>query len=515
MDSNKKNWKNNVKKFQQNCSCVKVDCMRNLGSVKHILIDPPVEFQDNPIESFVEKFAGKFISKLISEAFMVSCKITWSIPCCKNCLLLNSVSLNSSDFFNRLQLLWSPELLAFKKSFSSVPACISVSQNSLSILSSTSTDHSEDNVTSKHITDMYNVPFDSDLYAVPVDVIHENFSRLSNQISSSIKRDKYYHSFDCVSEYYPFTAVSSKDKCNKSSRLCSTNSSTVKRPLCSSQTSSVEPVHVTVEEVRHYLNTFYSNQHEISENKNLNDHIKRLRNPFKIHQSNNEDNKLNLVVRNNYIPTIKNKKIKDNSKISNRSISKLETNPKLKKRSTSKSSFSTNVKETLCNMFRLKKLSSGGEDLRKKDISTDHEDFNSCVEHSQSRPLKSSKSRPPFLKRALPPVPGEDLKNPVNKIIPDSSVEETIQHSHYKPSQAMAPVDFASSIEKVKDVSLQLLINPLKMSALLVAETTQVRNNIIHTPTPLRTYWPLSSVLLLVTLRVVRSTPILYLFDFK
>lgn len=472
MDGRNENWIwSNSDKSHQTCSSANLECWGDSDSVKCIPLEPPLEFQDNPIEPFIEKFAINFISKLISEAFMMSSKITWSIPCSQVCHMSDSLPLHNSVLWNSLRLCWTPELLPNSKHPSALSACLSISHNSLSTISSSNIDVSDhiksaishDVLSNKQISDVYNVPFDSDIYAVPVDVVQDQNSK------KSIHREKYCHSSDFGAHQYMFSMVSSNDR-NSSQKLkkCSAEGrgkGLLRRSRLASTTSAsvTEPIHVTVDDVRQYLKALYVNSNEVVENKNLQDTLKNFKNPFKSLQINsnhinNEENRLHsLKARSNSINVAKIKKAKENVEGSGK-LTKLDSNEKLRKWTTCRPSLSASIKETLCNIFRIKKLPSPNHCMGRREIGVCSDEVGIRLSGHENLNPPSPITKPPFSKRALPPLPRLDDDHGeiiVTDSTPLPSPEEVTPSSmSFRSRELPASVDFASSIEKVKDVSL-------------------------------------------------------------
>lgn len=125
------------------------------------------------------------------------------------------------------------------------------------------------------ITDFYNVPFDSDIYATPVDVINEpqytpkklkarNLISLSDNNLLNSKSHKHYRSKSKSRnkrkkrvEAAPSDAQSSKSK------IIRTKSKRLSVP----ENNNNNSVHLTLDEVKKYYNNLYSTSSDSSENK--------------------------------------------------------------------------------------------------------------------------------------------------------------------------------------------------------------------------------------------------------
>lgn len=185
---------------------------------KHTLaIEPPPEFQDKPaqrsssettykdndndidieIPFWVNKYADQLVLTIIKDAMELCCRVTLN----RNSVLYKSLPLQKQMYFSTKQY-WNSEWLPFSpchhhhhhhhhhshhnnssvrpSSRSSLGSSrLSCSHNSLSFPATCKADDSSfitqavshDTLTTNQISDLYNVPFDSDMYAVPVDVV--------------------------------------------------------------------------------------------------------------------------------------------------------------------------------------------------------------------------------------------------------------------------------------------------------------------------------------------------------
>lgn len=151
----------------------------NEFSAKHSSpIDPPLEFQDHPNMDMLEKFSVDMASKILNGAIHE---------------YQNGQSMLSSQLHKPLQHLlfgrpyFVSEFIQFSPCHGGRPGSrsslnssrLSSSHNSLSVPAAHKVDDSTfitqavsyDTLSSNQISDLYNVPFDSDMYAVPVDVV--------------------------------------------------------------------------------------------------------------------------------------------------------------------------------------------------------------------------------------------------------------------------------------------------------------------------------------------------------
>lgn len=166
-----------------------------------------------------------------------------------------------------------------------------------------------------------------------------------------------------------------------------------------------EPIHMTLQEVRQFLHSLYSSASDSSGEHRVT--------PLPPVQSNRKTKK------NTFAINIKNRKSKECvTDAEGNQVLNIERNDKSKK-TTGKSSFSCTLKQTLCNLFRFRRPEPPPDTV-----------IVLGVPHP-----------PPFIKRALPPLPISN--QPSSRKGSLELLEETDETN----------MDFASSIEKVKDVS--------------------------------------------------------------
>ena len=539
-----------------------------------VTIEPPPEFQDRPpspvdhgtsllvfqqtqhflenmstddhgvhlLIPWLEKFASKLVAALLEEALSISCKVTWSIQCSQECHPVDSQQehqqaeqhttlSHSIGRWHGPRLCWTPELLSFSSpcnrpgSRSSLASSrLSSSHNSLSVPTANKADDSSfitsamshDVLTASEISDMYNVPFDSDIYAVPIDVVRppRTPQRPKRQQRHHHRKRRRHASSDSQSELDRSSRqqINARVKTVTSSQIqmvkpssyfdAASDSGGVKRhsvpgPSAARQTRSAstdcpsavvgEPIHMTLQEVRQYLQNLYSSSSDSSDNKSKMD-IATPKHQYKTaHNNNNNRNNHTCIVeeiditsksmngnivtndvrknkKNTFVINVKNKKTKDlcdvmatkdkeTSMKSEISVDK----ERVKKSPSVRNSFSTNLKQTFCNIFRIRKLPSPDQ------IATeDKSDTAGCcvgneiisTDESVDVPHPSS-GKAPFLTRALPPLPA-------TVVLPDGDFDSTpLPSPEDWPMVAdeeelgeEPSMDFASSIEKVKDVSL-------------------------------------------------------------
>lgn len=274
---------------------------------------------------------------------------------------------------------------------------LSCSHNSLSIPATRQADDSSfitqavshDALVSNQICDLYSVPLDGDVYAVPVDVVRGQPGRRPRRPNPRGPR--------------------------RSSKRHSVT-----------ETAAEEPIHMTLQEVRQYLQTLYSSSSESSDHRiNKIEKRSRANTHSSERTSTNYKYKENVTVQNGKVicveentqiktkKNVKSKKFKESSELrkSNISNNEQERNKKCPVRS-----FSSSLKQTLCNLFRFRRLVGGVK----------------CVGLPSEESERSAEEKiAPLAARALPPLPSEGKNS----------------------GQSKTSMDFATSIEKVKDVS--------------------------------------------------------------
>lgn len=190
-----------------------------------------------------------------------------------------------------------------------------------------------------------------------------------------------------------------------------------------------EPIHMTLQEVRQYLQTLYSSSSESSDQQEKCFKPK----PTMLVTNNNKYpfDSSNLVVnkylrsdtvrpkKNTFLINLKNKKVKDSCNTMGKPIGTLPLNPKEEKRKKSPTKLFS-FKQALCNLFRFRRFLSP-EPVDGETEKTYGSSGNILDECPNS-----------ICSRALPPLPHADT--------PKMESEEQI-------------LDFATSIQKVKDVS--------------------------------------------------------------
>lgn len=436
-----------------------------ISSSKHNLaIEPPPEFQDKPSVAppWLNHFADHLVLAVIKDAIDVCCRAHLSLNrhsiLYKSLPIQKQIHISSRQFWNSEWLPFSPchQVSVRPSSRNSLGSSrLSCSHNSLSIPATKPDDSnfitqavSHDTLTSNQISDLYNVPFDSDMYAVPVDVVvkpplkpKRNLQRKKRRnTSSSFQGDAI---IECTHRH---------SKIKTSQHILKYTTEVLGGKRHSVPGSSIrpidEPIHMTLQEVRQYLQTLYStssdsdhhkekhvkqrpkdqqSSHKLTNNNKMpRDNVSSTIVPCKGGCINGTSNKNNKNRKNSFTISMKNKKVKDSYDIGKRHMN---NNIENEKTSTSNNrrcpvrNFPSNLKQTLCNLFRFRRFVSPETQSSHSRVSRiTEEDF------TYDNDLGDTDSRrDPLAGRALPPLPGED-KNCLHP-----------------------PGDFATSIEKVKD----------------------------------------------------------------
>lgn len=295
------------------------------------------------------------------------------------------------------------------------------------------------------ITDMYNVPFDSDIYAVPIDMVRPGHSNVRGKGKkpprSNRRRGKSTSQSIGTSSAVPERVFKPKDarhKDTKTKRHSLPSSSCRKTAATDSDTDSL---HLTLREMRKYLHTLYSSSSDSECRNTMNKKTNTIITNVGIHvrhtnkeagtgvflkesnesprsvETNNNHKKANK----NTVSTIaKNKKHKENipkdgSVVEESKDKSKKGNQASKVKMSPVRMLSMNLKQSFCNLFRWRRSSDGDSVER-----------------------VGRESPPAAVRRALPPLP--QSPNPSN---PRRSANEDD-----------AVMDFATSIQKVKDVSI-------------------------------------------------------------
>lgn len=184
--------------------------------------------------------------------------------------------------------------------------------------------------------------------------------------------------------------------------------------------------------------------------------------------NNNNSNNVKKHKRNAFVG-IRHKKARDESH-KEKSESERE---KMKK---SQRNFSLNLKQTLCNIFRFRRLGSPDHFVEKRNSIVQGEiveeeegvDSDQHANNNNTAPseVEPSAQKLPFFKRALPPLPKsnnqvgvEQAEEALTAMAPKcespSSVQQQVPPPVVRPEEDIVEdtsMDFAASIEKVKDV---------------------------------------------------------------
>lgn len=456
-------------------------------------IAPPPEFQDILPNSkiWLEKFARQLVSVLVSEALVASSQVTWSIQCSQECHPSTDNCSKTRRRDSGPRLCWTPELPfspghhrpASRGSLAS--SRLSISHNSLTIPCCKADDSSFitlamshdvllGELTASEISDIYNVPFDSDIYAVPIDMVRPTEPKISSSngplrpkrkphrkkrrhVSSSSENERTSiapsrQSSSASRKTTRCTSIrASAETLESSKRHSVPGTCSAKRagPSRSSTecSASREPIHMTLQEVRQYLQNLYSSSSDSSERKTEpvisrpNSEPKAptaaVPTPPPAQTSNNS----RRTKKSTFITNMKNKKTKDNDN-------------KNEDKGRKCNSFSASLKQTLCSIFRFRKIPSPENDIQVVQSKVIEEApvastglpctgvANGCAHVTAVSP---EHVRAPFSRRALPPLPASSPA-------PQEQPGEVPAELGEEPVEELS-MDFASSIEKVKDVS--------------------------------------------------------------
>lgn len=420
-------------------------------------IEPPPEFQDSPIlirheddESPKEDFQSEFILEV--ETLSPE----------KSLRNLTPVYVHRTEHkCGRRQCLnqrfASPRLLHLSPCHSTRPASrnsltsrLSSSHNSLTTQiqaddSSFITQAiSHDTLsTTANIADMYNVPFDSDIYAVPIDMIRPvPISRHKGKKNQKTHRKR----VRSICQTAP--SSSSTDRQHRIARPCVR----ILEPNCEGESkrhsipgpslikniagSDPEPMHMTLHDVRKYLHTLYSSSSESETKVNMPVHKHEIYKQNGMSNTNakvaNEtvepacksienNNNLKKLKKNTFSVNVKEKKYKEirsAKEIIIDSIKRSDIPKQSKHKSSPVKNLSINIKQTFCNLFRLRRSTSS----------------EACENEELSSRLANIAPPIPVLRRALPPLPQTPQASPKKQGVEEDGV-----------------IDFATSIQKVKD----------------------------------------------------------------
>ncbi|KAJ8951284.1 hypothetical protein NQ318_008187 [Aromia moschata] len=338
-------------------------------------IEPPPEFQDKPKYPLIEFFCEKLTTQILRRAFF-----EYKDRELKKIRLLSQLHrpfhhLLGRPYFTPEFIPFSPCHLGRPSSRSSLGSSrLSSSHNSLSVPITQRVDDStfitqavsHDTLSSNQISDLYNVPFDSDMYAVPIDMV--KLPLKPKRVQQKKKRRN--TASGCREfEVRQSRIISGKKSVMKSDKSHWSLQNESKRHSVAGTSASVqgEPIHMTLQEVRQYLQTLYSSSSDSSEPQERNYKSKTtilVTNNNKYPPINNSltVNKDSFVTnanvrskKNTFLINIKNKKVKDSC---DNSIGKQIGTSPTKKDEKRKKAPKFSFKQTLCNMFRFKRFLS-------------------------------------------------------------------------------------------------------------------------------------------------------------
>lgn len=520
---------------------------------------------------WVDEYAESLVQSAVDEALVISCRISWpegriaptmnpisvitrvqqtnskriwdlmTPPVCQGAATITITPYNTLNRPNSRCSLASSRLSSSHNSINTSGLGHKVDDSSF-ITSAMS----HDVLTTSEISDMYNVPFDSDIYTVPIDMIrplhdlrtpqrpkrHRHHRKRRRNVSASSQSELEAHIQQARHYCGKSRAITHVIKsqrlladvcCNEgnpgsgSGKRHSVPGTSGRHNIKTSNGHAHnigEPIHMTLHEVRQYLQTLYSSSSDSSENKikrdktpllghtpihlaatakplsinnnryNSNVHTdsstdtpvsnKSTSNGLMIHHHNNNNNNHNNNSNNakkhkrNAFVSIRHKKARDESH-KEKSESERE---KIKK---SQRNFSLNLKQTLCNIFRFRRLGSPDHFVEKRNSIVQGEiveeeesvDSDQHANNNNTAPseMESSAQKLPFFKRALPPLPKsnsqinvEQAEEALTAMAPKCESPSLIQQQVLSPAARLeedtaedTSMDFAASIEKVKD----------------------------------------------------------------
>ncbi|XP_060535541.1 uncharacterized protein LOC132707639 [Cylas formicarius] len=423
-------------------------------------IDPPPEFQDNPKYPLIELFCNKLSLQILMRAMLDfrEAQLQKSINCRRS--PFPSPVRNSYAIPNRTRHL-STRPTYFVSEFVPFSPChahhhttrpnsrsslggssrLSSSHNSLSLPTTCKVDDStfitqavsHDTLSSNQISDLYNVPFDSDMYAVPVDVVRPPLKpRRGVIVAGGAKKRRRNTSSGCREAEMKGQAPEPRKSIreigsgrksvarSEQSHWCF-QSETKRHSLAgTSATHSTEPIHMTLQEVRHYLQTLYSSSSDSSDTKEnpyrpkTNSALVVANNKYHTRSMGcNLNNQPSNRKKATFLINIKNKKVKDSCENPKALISASKKEEKKRRL--------FGFKQALCNIFRFRRFLSS-------EVKTDNV--------SQGQGGGGDDPRNSLGGRALPPLPNHK--------------DENIDHELGATPEGEA-LDFATSIQRVKD----------------------------------------------------------------
>ncbi|CAG9854116.1 unnamed protein product [Phyllotreta striolata] len=402
-------------------------------------IEPPPEFQDKPqkhsmLDYFCDKLAQQIIRKALHEYKEVEhrkIKVLCHLQLQKPPQYLLHRPCFPSEFIP-----FSPCHIGRPSSRSSLGSSrLSSSHNSLAVPNAQKVDDStfitqavsHDTLSCNQISDLYNVPFDSDIYAVPVDTVKPQLKQKRSQHVKKKRRNTAGGYRDV--ELRQYHMLGNRNTLQFRRAFCFQNDS--KRHSVAGSSTQGEPIHVTLQEVRQYLQTLYSSSSDSSISREAPPKAKIITN------NNRYSVNKNLVHCNEQEPVtvapgrskkstlfinIKNKKVKDSCDHHTGKQINLSNRKDEKRRKSPTKVFS--LKQMLCNMFRFKKLFTPDE------VKEDNRKIYNGKSNVMSEDVLHSTTS--ISSRALPPLP------------PCKEEQEAENRDHKM-------LDFATSIQRVKD----------------------------------------------------------------
>lgn len=335
---------------------------------------------------------------------------------------------------------------------------LSSSHNSLSVPNANKADDSifitqamsHDALLGREISDFYNVPIDSDIYAFPIDMITPE-SKDSSFRRDTTKMQK------CRSKY---TRNNKKRRRNNASEATGMEKYGTKVKISRSgdkrhsvPENTLQPLNMTLDQVKRFYHSLYSSSSDSNETlNNKNSTIQNRKNSVNSSSNTRNNNEKNVSIQSTTAITIKSSNYKNISNGKTKKLmSKTEIQPSTNNNTMNNNKFSTqsekksqfsitlNLKQKFCSIFRFRKNhhNSGRQNL----VETAEYVSNRVTDMNGTTRLREDKKKK-FSTRALPPLP--------NKHSLEKS-ETTEEKKEDKKPEFNSAIHFAANIEKVKN----------------------------------------------------------------
>ncbi|XP_012287334.1 uncharacterized protein LOC105703491 [Orussus abietinus] len=515
---------------------------------------------ERKVPRWLEEFAEGLVQPIVEEALAISCRISW--PEGRIAPLAHPASTVTCNAHNS-RVIWTSDLLSPPSACQGATITItpyntlnrptsrcslassrlSSSHNSINTAglghkvddsSFITSAMSHDVLTTSEISDMYNVPFDSDIYTVPIDVVrpfhelrtpqrpkrqrHHPRKRWRNasagsqsELEAHINQARHYCGKPrAITHVIKSQRLLAEVCCNEAANgkrhsVPGTSGRHAGRTSNAHSHNIGEPIHMTLHEVRQYLQTLYSSSSDSSENRIKREKLPTEQTPLHLATSkslvvNNNNRYCNPHTDSSTDTPISNKS-STNGLVHNNNNNNNNPNARKHKKSAlvaakhkkakeeqhkdkvvdmdkekmkkSQRNFSLNLKQTLCNIFRFKRLGSPDHFVGKRnsivqgEIVEEEEGLDSDQHANNNNTTGEgdpSAPKMPFFKRALPPLPKsngqvrvEQAEEALTAMVAKPESPSSVQHLPAAPPRDEedpaedTSMDFAASIEKVKD----------------------------------------------------------------